>query len=85
MIDLRDAWIPRFRGHLEDTEKNELPKLKWRVDLLDFVISLHDLRDILKEELRYPCRMTPINSPKCFLKRLEIRDSLFLRERQISS
>ena len=54
MIDLRDAWIPRFRGHLEDTEKNELPKLKWRVDLLDFVISLHDLRDILKDELRYP-------------------------------
>jgi len=47
----RDAWIPRFRGHLEDTEKNELPKLKWRVDLLDFVISLHDLRDILKDEL----------------------------------
>ena len=45
--------MPRFRAHLEDTERADLPKLKWRADLLNFVLTLHELRDVLKTEFRY--------------------------------
>jgi len=46
----RDAWVPRFRDHLSDTEKSDLPKQQWRANLLNFVLTLHDLRDVLKSQ-----------------------------------
>jgi len=49
----KSVWEPRFRQHLTDLDNRaKVDKLKWRVDLLDFCLLLHDLKHALKTELK---------------------------------